>query len=259
MSLANKVRIGGRLRLAFGGLFLALALVGGIGLYQAARLSDAASDLADNRMPSIVALGRLAEATMRFREAQAAAILSTNAATSASVAQSRSAVLADIDSFAENGYRSTVKKRAAASLSPAGDAGKGIAVVASEVKNLATQTAKATDDISRHISQIQTATKEAVTSIQGIDGTIAEISEIAAAIAAAVEEQGSATQEIARNVQQAAAGTHEVSSNIVGVSQGASESGAAANQVLGTAGELSRQAEQLRNEVNLYIIGVKAA
>lgn len=141
----------------------------------------------------------------------------------------------------------------------AGDAGKGFAVVASEVKNLATQTGKATEDIARQIMQIQTATKEAVASIQSIGVTISEISEIAAAIAAAVEQQGSATKEIARNVQQAAAGTQEVSSNIVDVSQGANETGAAAEQVLGAAGELSQQAEQLRSEVSLYIDGVKAA
>jgi methyl-accepting chemotaxis protein len=141
----------------------------------------------------------------------------------------------------------------------AGDAGKGFAVVASEVKNLATQTAKATEDIARQITQIQTATKEAVDSIRGIGKTISEISEIAAAIAAAVEEQGSATQEIARNVQQAATGTQKVSSNIVGVSQGAKDTGAAASQLLGAAGELSQQAEQLRSEVGLYITGVKAA
>jgi methyl-accepting chemotaxis protein len=141
----------------------------------------------------------------------------------------------------------------------AGDAGKGFAVVASEVKSLATQTAKATDDIARQIAQIQTATKEAVGSIQGIGTTIGEISEIAAAIAAAVEEQGSATQEIARNVQQAATGTQEVTSNIVGVTEGANSTGAAASQVLGAAGELSRQSEQLRGEVGQYIAGVKAA
>lgn len=141
----------------------------------------------------------------------------------------------------------------------AGDAGKGFAVVASEVKSLATQTAKATEDIARQITQIQSATKAAVDSIRGIGITISEISEIAAAIAAAVEEQGSATQEIARNVQQASIGTQKVSSNIVGVSQGANDTGAAAVQVLGAAGELSRQAEQLRSEVGLYITGVKAA
>jgi methyl-accepting chemotaxis protein len=141
----------------------------------------------------------------------------------------------------------------------AGDAGKGFAVVASEVKNLATQTGKATDDISRQITQIQIATKEAVDSIRGISATISEISQIAAAIAAAVEEQGSATQEIARNVQEAASGTQEVSSNIVGVSQGANDTGSAAGEVLSAAGDLSRQAEQLRAEVGQYIDGVKAA
>ena len=141
----------------------------------------------------------------------------------------------------------------------AGDAGKGFAVVASEVKSLATQTAKATDDIARQIAQIQNATKDAVDSIRGIGTTIGEISEIAATIAAAVEEQGSATQEIARNVQQAATGTQQVSANIVGVSQGANDTGAAANQVLGAAGQLSRQAERLRQEVDQFIAGVKAA
>jgi methyl-accepting chemotaxis protein len=141
----------------------------------------------------------------------------------------------------------------------AGEAGRGFAVVATEVKSLATQTAKATEDITRQITQIQTATKEAVTAIQGIGVTIGDISEIAAAIAAAVEEQGSATQEIARNVQQAAIGTQEVTSNIAGVSDGANGTGSAATKVLGAAGELARQAGELRDEVGRYIAGVKAA
>lgn len=141
----------------------------------------------------------------------------------------------------------------------AGDAGKGFAVVASEVKHLATQTGKATEDIARQITHIQTATKDAVALIRGISQTVREISQIAANIAAAVEQQGSATQEIARNVQQAATGTQQVSSNIVGVSQGANDTGTAASQVLGAAGELSRQAEALRGEVGLYITGVKSA
>jgi methyl-accepting chemotaxis protein len=141
----------------------------------------------------------------------------------------------------------------------AGDAGKGFAVVASEVKSLATQTAKATDDIGRHIAQIQAATKEAVESIQSIGGTIGEVSEIAANIAAAVEEQGAATQEIARNVQQAAIGTTEVTSTITGVSEGAHNTGAAATQLLGAAEELSRQSARLSGEVGRFIAGVKAA
>jgi len=141
----------------------------------------------------------------------------------------------------------------------AGDSGKGFAVVASEVKSLATQTAKATENISQQIAQIQAATKVAVDSIGAIGLTIGEISQIAATVAASVEEQGSATQEIARNVQQAAIGTQQVTSNIAGVSQGADSTGSAANEVLGNAGELAHRAEQLREEVGQFIAGVKAA
>jgi methyl-accepting chemotaxis protein len=141
----------------------------------------------------------------------------------------------------------------------AGDAGKGFAVVASEVKSLATQTAKATEDIGRQIAQIQTSTAEAVASIQGIGATIGEVSEIAAAIAAAVEEQGAATQEIARNVQQASAGTLAVTTNIAGVGQGANNTGAAATEVLDAAEALSRQAEDLNGVVTSFIRAVKTA
>ncbi|HUB48990.1 MAG TPA: globin-coupled sensor protein [Acetobacteraceae bacterium] len=141
----------------------------------------------------------------------------------------------------------------------AGDAGKGFAVVASEVKSLANQTAKATGDISAQIAEIQSATGEAVQAIQTIAQTIDELSRIAASIAAAVEEQGSATQEISRNVHEAASGTQEVSENIVGVSRGAQETGAAASQVLDAAGELAKQAEQMRADVGRFIGVVKAA
>jgi hypothetical protein len=101
MSFLGNLGIGGRLRLAFGGLFLALVLVGGLGLYQAARLNDAANDLAYNRLPSVTVLGHLAEATSRFREAQAAAILvtdsaNTDSANTGSAAQSRTGALADV-------------------------------------------------------------------------------------------------------------------------------------------------------------------
>jgi methyl-accepting chemotaxis protein len=141
----------------------------------------------------------------------------------------------------------------------AGDAGKGFAVVASEVKNLATQTAKATEDLSEQITRIQADTEEAVKSIKGIGLTINEISEIAVAISAAVEQQGAATQEIARGAQQAAAGTRDVAVNIDGVSQGASSTGSAASQVLGVAGEMLAQSGQLDGEVRGFLAGVKAA
>jgi methyl-accepting chemotaxis protein len=141
----------------------------------------------------------------------------------------------------------------------AGEAGKGFAVVASEVKSLATQTGKATEEIAVQIGQIQSATKEAVAAIQGIGGTIDEISQIAATIAAAIDEQDAATQEIARNVQQAAHGTEEVTSNIGAVKDAAVKTGTAAEQVLGTAGQVSHQAAQLRNEIDAFLASINAA
>lgn len=135
----------------------------------------------------------------------------------------------------------------------AGEAGKGFAVVASEVKNLANATAKATEEISSQIGGIQNATEGAVHAINSIGGIINQMNEIASTIAAAVEEQGAATQEIARNVEQAAAGTGEVSSNIAGVTQAASETGSSAAQMLSAAGELSQQSELLRGEVSKFL------
>ncbi len=141
----------------------------------------------------------------------------------------------------------------------AGDAGKGFAVVASEVKSLALQTAKATQEIGAQIGQIQGATAEAVQAIQGIGSTIGDISEIATGIAAAVEQQGAATAEIARNVQQTASSTRDVTSNIAGVSQATDHTGAAAGQVLEAAVGLSRQADQLTQEIGRFVVQVRAA
>jgi len=141
----------------------------------------------------------------------------------------------------------------------AGEAGKGFAVVASEVKALATQTAKATEDIGTQISSIQDVTSSAVEAIASIQSTIDEISSISTAIASAVEEQGSATQEIARNVQEAAAGTQEVSANISGVSSAVSETGSSAQEVLSAAGELSEHASQLRSEIQGFLEHMNAA
>jgi methyl-accepting chemotaxis protein len=141
----------------------------------------------------------------------------------------------------------------------AGDQGRGFAVVASEVKALANQTAKATEEISAQIHDIQTATSEAVTAIQAIGGTIAEINAISSSIADAVDQQGIATREISGNVQQAASGTNEVNNNIVAVAQTSSEAGAAASKLLDAANGLSSQSDQLKREVASFLGSVRAA
>jgi len=141
----------------------------------------------------------------------------------------------------------------------AGDAGKGFAVVASEVKSLANQTAKATGDIKAQIDNVQAATGHTVEAIRTIGGIIHEMNEIASTIASAVEQQGAATREIASNVQQAAQGTTEIAHNIEGVSRAAGDTGAAATQLLGAAGELSQQAETLRSDVDGFLANVRAA
>jgi methyl-accepting chemotaxis protein len=141
----------------------------------------------------------------------------------------------------------------------AGEAGKGFAVVATEVKALAEQTAKATGEISQHIGAIQTATQDSVGAIKEIGDTIARMSEISSAIAAAVEEQGAATQEISRNIQHAAQGTSEVSANIGDVQRGAGETGAASAQVHSAAQSLSQESNRLKSEVARFLESVRAA
>jgi methyl-accepting chemotaxis protein len=141
----------------------------------------------------------------------------------------------------------------------AGEAGRGFAVVASEVKSLASQTARATDEISSHILGMQDATRESVASIKEIGSTIAQISEIASTIATAVEQQSSATQEIANNVQNVAQGTEEVASNISQVNAGATETGSASEEVLNSARTLSSESARLRQELDRFMSNVRAA
>ena len=141
----------------------------------------------------------------------------------------------------------------------AGDAGRGFAVVASEVKSLASQTAKATDDISEQISEIQKVAGEAIEAIKGIGGIIGEVNEVATAIAAAVEQQGAATQEISRSTQQAAQGTRHVSENIMGVKTDADAAAAAAEDVKLASETLESQGRRLSGQVTEFLGKIRAA
>ncbi len=141
----------------------------------------------------------------------------------------------------------------------AGEAGKGFAVVASEVKGLASQTAKATSEISAQIVAIQETTNKAVQAIAGITSSIGSIDQATSSIASAVEQQAAATREIVASVGQASTGTNEVSSAITSVAQAAAETGHGASQVLSASSDLARQAERLSAEVRQFLATVRAA
>ncbi|WP_075214551.1 methyl-accepting chemotaxis protein [Mongoliimonas terrestris] len=141
----------------------------------------------------------------------------------------------------------------------AGEAGKGFAVVASEVKQLATQTGKATEEIGRKVSEIQSATHVTVESINRIVETVGTIREVTAAIASAVEEQGAATGEIANNTQRAAAGTSDVTVTIAGVGTSAEHTGAASTQLMSLSRGLQEQSDLLKQELAGFVNRNKAA
>ena len=141
----------------------------------------------------------------------------------------------------------------------AGDAGRGFAVVAQEVKSLAGQTAKATEEISSQIANMQLATEESVGAIKGIGQTIGRISEIATSISAAVEQQHAATQNIAHSVRAAASGTADVAANTRNAAQGASETGETSGRMFASAQALSGESLRLKAEVERFVEGVRAA
>ncbi|MCJ9704749.1 MULTISPECIES: methyl-accepting chemotaxis protein [unclassified Bradyrhizobium] len=135
----------------------------------------------------------------------------------------------------------------------AGEAGRGFAVVASEVKSLANQTAKATEEISAKVGEMQQSTTNSVAAVEAIAQTIGEINGITAAIAASIEQQGSATREIARNVQEASAGTSQVSSNVSGISEAAADTGRVASRVNSASERVHGEVETLRREVTQFL------
>ncbi len=141
----------------------------------------------------------------------------------------------------------------------AGEVGRGFAVVAQEVKNLAGQTSKATDEISAHIDNMQRATGESVETIKAIGLTIGRINEISTSMSDAVEQQGSATHSITESVRAAASGTLQVADNIEGVARGAGETGETSGQMLKSAQDLSSQSMHLKTEVEKFLDSVRVA
>jgi methyl-accepting chemotaxis protein len=140
----------------------------------------------------------------------------------------------------------------------AGEAGKGFAVVANEVKNLANQTAKATDEVSNEIERMRGSVQEAVPAMQQVAEIVREMNEISGVVASTATEQAAATEEITRNVQQASQGAQEVAGNVAGLREGAQASSAGSEQVLSAASSLAQQASELRTAVDSYVREVAA-
>ncbi|MDQ2105667.1 globin-coupled sensor protein [Azospirillum isscasi] len=208
---------------------------------------------------SIAEISRQVDQSSQIARGAVAEAERTNATVNGLVdaAQKIGAVLQLINSIA--GQTNLLALNATIEAARAGEAGKGFAVVAQEVKNLANQTAKATEDISAQIAGMQEAARGSAEALDGIGATIARINDIVITVAAAVEQQTAATREIARNVQEAARGTRSVTETIGSVTGGASETGSLAEEVLGAADTLHSEADRLRESVDLFMQRIRAA
>ncbi|MFD1627092.1 methyl-accepting chemotaxis protein [Azospirillum griseum] len=205
---------------------------------------------------SIRDIGRQVDESARIASAAVADVERTNATVEALAqgAQQIGDVVTLIQSIAAQ--TNLLALNATIEAARAGEAGKGFAVVAQEVKNLANQTAKATEDIVAQVEEIRSVTEQTVGSMQSIGDTIAQVSRIASTIAAAVEQQGAATEEIARNIQQAAHGSQEVSTTVGGIRGAAAETGSAASQVLSAAASVADRSRVLTAEVEGFFAAV---
>jgi methyl-accepting chemotaxis protein len=219
------------------------------------QVASAASELA----ASVGEIGRQTATSRSIAETAADETQRTSAALGTLITTTKEIgdVLAMINSVASQ--TKLLALNATIEAARAGEAGKGFAVVASEVKGLAEETAGATDRIAAQISAMQVATDGVVTAINRIEDTIRSVNEIAARVAAAVEQQDVSTAQIAQAAQEAAIGTEEVSSNIVGVSRGADLTGTAAAAVLDASDQLTEQANALRREIDGFLSRIQAA